>query len=81
MAEGEPGSTMEQELELAGYDELDIWSEEERRVLLWRLDQFCSLGFGFSTSVVMADAHVDLGEARRLMAAGCPPDTASRILL
>ncbi len=81
MAERDLGCTLEMELELLGLDELGLYSEEERRVLLWRMLQFNSLGFDYATSVVMADSPIDLGQARRLASAGCPPETASRILL
>ncbi len=81
MAESDVGFTLEMELELLGLDELDFYSEEERRVLLWRLLQFTLLGFDYATSMVMADSPIDLGQARRLASGGCPPETASRILL
>jgi hypothetical protein len=64
-----------------GNEELDLHAEEERQVSLWRLAQFCELGFDYAHAVVLADAPVDLGEARRLLASGCPAETASRILL
>jgi hypothetical protein len=64
-----------------GDEELDLHAEEERQVILWRLAQFCELGFDYAHAVVLADAPVDLGEARRLLASGCPAETASRILL
>ena len=81
MAEGRLGHTFERDLELLGHDEVDLRSDEERRILLWRLNQFCGLGFDYATSVVMTDAPVDLAQARRLVAAGCPHEMASRILL
>jgi len=81
MAEGDLGLALDRELELLRLDQPDLYSEEERRVLLWRLLQFSSLGFDYPTSVVLADAPVDLGQARKLVGAGCPPETASRILL
>ena len=71
---------VEQEFERLGYDELDAFAEEQRRVLVWRAAQFAQLGFGEDLSVVLAQAAVDLGCARKLIAAGCPPDTAARIL-
>jgi len=60
---------------------VDLYSEEERRILLWRLAQFARLGFAYPESVVLAGTGVDLGEARKLVACGCPAETASRILL
>jgi len=56
-------------------------SSEELNVRHWRLDQFISLGFDTVRAAVMADTAVDLAEARRLVALGCPPETASRILI
>jgi len=57
-------------------------SAELQRTRVWRLDQFVSLGFDLARAAVMADdAGVDLAQARRLVALGCPPETASRILL
>jgi hypothetical protein len=56
-------------------------SEEEERVVRWRFEQFLALGFDFVDAALMADSRADLGQARRLAAAGCPADTAARILL
>ena len=58
-----------------------LYSEEERRILLWRLAEFARLGFAYPESVALAGTGVDLGEARKLVACGCPAETASRILL
>jgi hypothetical protein len=57
-------------------------SEEARRTCFWRLDQFVGLGFDFARAAMMADdSQIDLALARRLIASGCPLETASRILL
>ena len=57
-------------------------SEEEQRTRVWRLDQFVGLGFDLARAAIMADdSRIDLGQARRLVASGCPLETASRILL
>jgi hypothetical protein len=57
-------------------------SDEAHRTRVWRLDQFVALGFDPVRATIMADdSRVDLAQARRLVALGCPPDTASRILL
>jgi hypothetical protein len=57
-------------------------SDEEQRTRIWRRDQFVALGFDFTRATIMAeDARVDLAQARRLIARGCPLETASRILL
>jgi hypothetical protein len=57
-------------------------SEAERQTWIWRLDQLISLGFDSPCAVQMAhDTQVDLAQARRLIALGCPLETAARILL
>jgi hypothetical protein len=57
-------------------------SERLRQTRVWRLDQFTSLGFDSTRAAQMAeDAQVDLAQARRLIALGCPLETAARILL
>jgi hypothetical protein len=56
-------------------------SDEDEQILRWRLDQFRRLGFDLVSSALMAHAPVDLGLARRLIAAGCPVETAGGILL
>jgi hypothetical protein len=61
--------------------ELDDTSEEDRRVLRWRLEQFLELGFGLVNAAMLADSDADLSAARRLVDRGCPPPTAARILL
>jgi hypothetical protein len=73
--------TLERALERLGYDELDALTQEQCRVLVWRTAQFVDLGFGEDESIALAKGPVDLGRARTLMAAGCSPETASRILL
>jgi hypothetical protein len=54
---------------------------ELRRVRRWRRDRFYELGFPLADARKLAEAPVDLGVARELIAAGCPPATAVRILL
>jgi hypothetical protein len=57
-------------------------SDEARRTRVWRLDQFVALGFDLARAAIMADdSRIDLAQARRLVASGCPVETASRILL
>ena len=57
-------------------------SEQLRRTRVWRLDEFTGLGFDSARAALMADdARVDLAQARRLIALGCPLETAARILL
>lgn len=73
--------TLERELEQLGYDELGVLAEEPRDVLIWRAVQFAELGFESRQAVSLAQAGVDLGCTRRLVAAGCTVETAARILL
>jgi hypothetical protein len=57
-------------------------SEAARQTRIWRLDQLISLGFDSPCAAQMADdTQVDLAQARRLIALGCPLETAARILL
>ena len=61
--------------------ELGSLKREQFNLRCWRLDQFISLGFDTLRAAALADAAVDLAQARRLVALGCPPETASRILI
>lgn len=47
----------------------------------WRRKQFRDMGFSLREAQQLTKSPVDLGEMRRLLAAGCPPDTAQKILL
>jgi hypothetical protein len=61
--------------ELDQVDEVD-WTQ------VWRLDQFLALGFDVLRASLMADdTGIDLAQARKLIALGCPLETATRILL
>jgi hypothetical protein len=61
--------------------EADVDAAERLQVRRWRFEQFIQLGFSESVSATLAGAHVDLSLVRRMVAAGCPPETASRIVL
>jgi hypothetical protein len=54
---------------------------EEEVVRRWRRLQFLALGFTPREAALMTKASVDLGEVRRLVARGCPLETARRIVL
>jgi hypothetical protein len=54
---------------------------EATRVRRWRRSQLLALGFSPTDASELTKAPVDLGEVRRLVAAGCPHDVARRILL
>ena len=60
--------------------ELEAVDFEEHMVLTWRREQFGRLGFDPVDSRLLAESPADLGEARRVCAAGCPLDVAFRIL-
>jgi hypothetical protein len=55
--------------------------EEERDIVLWRVDQFRRLGFGDDEAWALALSDADLGHARALGRGGCPVDVAFRILV
>jgi hypothetical protein len=61
--------------------EADVDAAERLQVRRWRFEQFIELGFSESASAALATAHVDLSLVRRMVAAGCPLETASRIVL
>jgi hypothetical protein len=53
----------------------------ETAVRSWRFEQFVRLGFSTELSSALAESRVDLSQVRRLIQSGCPPETASRIVL
>ena len=53
----------------------------ETAVRRWRFEQFSRLGFTRELSSALAESRVDLSQVRRLIQSGCPPETASRIVL
>lgn len=60
---------------------LEIATEEER-VFEWRFDELFRAGFPEPLAVELAGSRdVDLHRALDLVRAGCPHDTAARILL
>jgi hypothetical protein len=62
--------------------ELDSLQTEEERVFLWRNSSLLAAGYDLRNALKLAlRSEVDLHEAVRLGRAGCPPDTAVRILL
>lgn len=57
-------------------------SDQEVLVREWRLSQFRLLGFDLLNSELLAECgHVDLGQVRALIAAGCDRSTALRIVV
>jgi hypothetical protein len=71
---------VERELELLGCDELDVRDDALQRLLLWRVLQFQELGFDLRDAIELADSAADLGQARRLVAVGCPPELTHAIV-
>jgi hypothetical protein len=62
--------------------ELDALQTEEERVFLWRNSSLLAAGYDLRNALKLAlRPEVDLHVAVRLGRAGCPPDTAARILL
>lgn len=64
-----------------GYDDEQRRDELKTAVRTWRFEQFVRLGFSDDISTLLAESRVDLSQVRKLIASGCPPETASRILL
>ena len=64
-----------------GYDDEQRRRELDVAVRTWRFEQFVRLGFSPEISSSLADSRIDLSQVRKLIASGCPPDMASRILL
>jgi hypothetical protein len=79
--EVDPSCGMEESEQALSSGELDQAGEVDW-TQVWRLDQFLALGFdGVRASEMADDSGVDLAQARKLVALGCPLETASRILL
>ncbi len=56
--------------------------EEQTAVLEWRFSQLAKSGYGTEDAIVLAThTDVDLHLASELVARGCPPALALRILL
>ena len=54
---------------------------EQEEILRWRFSQILSLGIGQLDAQMLAETGADLGLLRRLVAQGCPPPLAARIVL
>lgn len=55
---------------------------EYPRIIAWRLEQLTRVGYSeFAAAALAASADVDLHLAVDLVARGCPPSLAVRILL
>ena len=63
-------------------DEVVERPNEEERVLGWRFDELQRAGFDSELAFTVAtQRQIDLHVALGLVARGCPPGTAARILL
>jgi hypothetical protein len=60
--------------------ERELEAVDSEEVLTWRREQFGRLGFDPVDSRLLAESPADLGQARRVCAAGCPLNVAFRIL-
>jgi hypothetical protein len=54
--------------------------DERLLIRLWRREQFVELGFSLSDAAALARSTADLGQARKLVAAGCAHKLAFRII-
>lgn len=63
----------------AQFEELQV--DEAADVLAWRFDALCRSGFDLeSAALVATNVEIDLHDALSLVARGCPPATAVKIL-
>ena len=58
----------------------DELSEDERRLLAWRLNRILDLGYTLSDSQGIVAAGIDYHELARLIADGCSAELAQAIL-
>ena len=63
-------------------EEDPIAPNEQVRVLSWRVERLLDAGYDGETALAIGlDVKIDLHRAVGLLRAGCPPDTAFRILI
>jgi hypothetical protein len=64
----------------AQFEQLD--EMEAETILRWRFQTLAKAGYEAATAArLAAQVQIDLHEACDLVAGGCPPETAARILL
>ena len=64
----------------AQFEELE--APEVEALLRWRFDQLIRAGYDPGSAMILAShVEVDLHDAMRLLARGCPPETALQIVL
>lgn len=73
----DPGDDWETDVALA----MQRPSRAEETVRMWRRDQLTRLGFVGLVLDILVEADTDTHVAARLISAGCPVDTAARILI
>jgi len=78
---GDNRGLMDEQAIIDSENEFTEESPEEHRVRRWRLDQFVKLGFTQAVAAILSSSPVDLHLARKIVGAGCPLETAERILL
>jgi hypothetical protein len=62
--------------------EFELRGTEEEQVLFWRAEELVRAGYDDETAIELAmETGVDLHLAVWLARQGCPPETATRILL
>lgn len=54
--------------------------DEHDQVLAWRTERLLELGYPVDEAIRLADTPVDVHQLEQLIARGCPPATAARIL-
>lgn len=59
----------------------DDWDDEQDRVVGRRFDEALQAGLTPEEARAFAESGVDVGQLRKLVAAGCPARTMSDILL
>lgn len=70
------------EATVASEEAVLIDETEDERVIRWRLEQLTNAGYSWACAMVIAASRdIDLHHAVDLARAGCPIDTAMRILL
>ncbi len=58
-----------------------VLDDEQWTLHKWRYDAARAAGLTLVEAKLFADSNVDIGELRRLHAAGCPPDLLARLVL
>lgn len=65
----------------AGADAAQLRGDEKWQRHQWRYDAAREAGLNMLEAKLFADSDLDIGELRRLVRLGCPPDLIARLLL